>query len=130
MGSWLLFAGVVLVSLIIDLIAHRGGRGVGRKSALIWSVVWIVVALLFAGWVGLQLGAAAAGDFISAYLMEKSLSIDNLFVFMIVFARLGIPEAEQHRVLFWGILGALIARAVFIAAGTALLARWHDVVYL
>ena len=130
MTMWLLFAGVVLVSLVIDLLAHRGGRGHSRKSAVLWSILWIVVAFLFAGYVAYVLGAGAASDFVSAYLMEKSLSVDNLFVFMLVFARLGIPSAEQHRVLFWGIIGALVARAAFIAGGTAVLGRWHDVVYV
>lgn len=130
MTMWLLFAGVVLVSLVVDLLAHRGGRGHSRKSAVLWSILWIVVAFLFAVHVAYVLGPAAAGDFVSAYLMEKSLSVDNLFVFMLVFGRLGIPATEQHRVLFWGIIGALVARAAFIAGGTALLARWHDVVYV
>jgi tellurite resistance protein TerC len=127
---WGVFACVVLVSLTLDLVLHRGGHGIGRKSAITWSIVWIVSALLFAGWVGITMGADHAQDFVSAYLMEKSLSVDNLFVFMVVFARLRIPEAEQHRVLYWGILGALVARAAFIAGGTALLQRWHDVVYV
>jgi tellurite resistance protein TerC len=127
---WALFAGIVLVSLAVDLVAHRGGRGHSRRSAVLWSIVWIAVALLFAIHVGTVLGGKAASDFISAYLMEKSLSVDNLFVFMVVFARLQIPASEQHRVLFWGIIGALVARALFIAGGTALLGRWHDVVYL
>jgi tellurite resistance protein TerC len=97
---------------------------------VLWSVGWIVVAFLFAGYVWYRLGGHAAGTFVSAYLMEKSLSVDNLFVFMVVFARLNIPPAEQHRVLFWGIIGALVARGVFIAGGISLLARWHDVTYL
>jgi tellurite resistance protein TerC len=127
---WLLFAGTVVASLIVDLAAHRGGRGLGRRAAVLWSALWIAVAFLFAGYVGVRIGPSAAGDFVSAYLMEKSLSVDNLFVFLVVFARLGIPSSEQHRVLFLGIIGALVARAAFIAGGTALLARWHDVVYL
>jgi tellurite resistance protein TerC len=127
---WLLFGGIVLVSLVVDLIAHRGGRGLGRKAALMWSIAWIVTAFAFAGYVAAELGAGAASDFVSAYLMEKSLSVDNLFLFMVVFAQLQVPPAEQHRVLFWGILGALLARAGFIAGGTALLARWHDVVFV
>jgi len=127
---WLLFGGVVLVSLVVDLLAHRGGHGASRQSAVMWSAIWIVVAFLFAGYVAYELGAAAASDFVSAYLMEKSLSVDNLFVFLLVFSALGIPAAEQHRVLFWGIIGALVARAAFIAGGTALLAGWHDVVYV
>jgi len=129
-GMWLLFGGIVLVSLIVDLLAHRGGHGHGRKSAVAWSIAWVAVAFGFAAWVWLQLGGGAAGDFVSAYLMEKSLSVDNLFVFLVVFSRLNIPESEQHRVLFWGIIGALVARAAFIAAGTAMLSRWHDIVYV
>jgi len=127
---WLVFAGVVLASLVVDLLSHRGGHGLGRRAAIIWSVVWIAIAMLFAGWVGLRFGAEVGGDFVAAYLMEKSLSVDNVFVFLVVFSQLKIPPEEQHRVLFWGILGALIARALFIAAGTAILQRWHDVVYV
>lgn len=127
---WLVFATIVVVSLVLDLVSHRGGHGLTRRSAIAWSIVWIVSALLFAGWVWINMGGTHAQDFVAAYLMEKSLSVDNLFVFMVVFGRLGIPPAEQHRVLFWGILGALVARAVFIASGAALLARWHDAVYV
>ncbi len=127
---WLAFGAIVVVSLVLDLVAHRGGHGQSRKSAITWSVAWIACALVFAGWIAFELGGGPAQDFVSAYLMEKSLSIDNLFVFMVIFDRLRIPPAEQHRVLYWGILGALVARALFIAGGTALLGRWHDVVYL
>jgi tellurite resistance protein TerC len=127
---WLAFGAIVLVSLTLDLVAHRGGRGLSRSSAIVWSVIWIAAAMGFAAWIALSFGGEHAQTFISAYLMEKSLSIDNLFVFMVVFGRLRIPPAEQHRVLFWGILGALVFRAAFIAAGTALLSRWHDVVYV
>jgi tellurite resistance protein TerC len=127
--SWLVFGGIVLASLAIDLVAHRGGRGTSRRSAIVWSVVWIVVALAFGVGVAVMFGRGAGEDFITAYLIEKSLSVDNLFVFLVVFSRLGIPEAEQHRVLFWGILGALVARAIFVATGTAVLLRWHEVVY-
>lgn len=127
---WFVFGAIVLVSLTLDLVTHRGGHGLSRKSAIVWSIIWIATALAFAVWVGMTFGAGPANDFVSAYLMEKSLSVDNLFVFMVLFSRLRIPEEEQHRVLYWGILGALIARAVFIASGAALLARWHDVVYL
>lgn len=127
---WLVFAGVVLVSLVVDLVAHRGGHGLTRRSAIAWSIVWIAVSLVFAVVVAVLFGAGPAEEFVSAYLLEKSLSIDNLFVFMVVFSRLRIPPAEQHRVLFWGIVGALIARAVFIASGAALLERWHHIVYL
>jgi tellurite resistance protein TerC len=127
---WIAFGSVVLVSLALDLVAHRGAHGASRTSAIRWSVGWILAALLFSGFIALELGWHPAEDFLSAYLMEKSLSIDNLFVFMVIFDRLRIPQTEHHRVLFWGILGALVARAVFIASGSALLSRWHDVVYL
>jgi tellurite resistance protein TerC len=128
--AWLLFGGVVCASLVVDLLAHRGGHSLGRKHAIAWSAAWIAVAILFAVWLGIQFGRATALDFTTAYLIEKSLSVDNLFVFIVLFARLRIPQAEQHRVLFWGIAGALVSRAVFIASGTALLARWHGAVYV
>jgi tellurite resistance protein TerC len=128
--AWVAFGGVILVSLLVDLVAHRGGHGLCRKHAIAWSVAWISVALLFGGWVALQFGHGAALDFVTAYLIEKTLSIDNLFVFMVLFDRLRIPDREQHRVLFWGILGALVSRAVFIAAGAALLTRWHGAIYV
>jgi tellurite resistance protein TerC len=127
---WLLFGGVVLVSLVLDLIAHRGAHGLSRRSAITWSLIWVGVSFAFAGLVWKMFGGGAAEQFVSAYLMEKSLSVDNLFVFLVVFSRLQIPTAEQHRVLFWGIVGALISRAVFIGAGAALLARWHAIVYV
>jgi len=128
--AWVVFAVVVAVSLMVDLFGHRGDHETGRKTALIWSAVWIAVSLGFCTWIGFQFGRADAMDFLTAYLMEKSLSIDNLFVFLVVFSLLKIPASEQHRVLFWGILGALIARAIFIASGAALLAKWHDIVYV
>jgi len=127
---WLLFGAVVVVSLILDLVAHRGAHGQSRRAAVAWSIGWVVVSFAFAGVVWRLFGSDRAQEFVSAYLMEKSLSIDNLFVFLVVFSRLGIPTAEQHRVLFWGIVGALIARAVFIAGGAALLERWHVLVYV
>ncbi len=127
--AWLVLAGVVVVSLAADLVGHRGDHGQGRKRAVLWSVAWLVVAIAFAGWIALQFGGRVAGEFATAWLVEKSLSVDNLFVFLVVFARFGIPEAEQHRVLFWGILGALVTRGAFIAGGSALLAAWHAVIY-
>jgi tellurite resistance protein TerC len=128
--AWLLFASIVVASLTLDLWVHRGGRGLSRNQAIVWSVAWISVALLFSVWLGLKFGQNAATEFVTAYAIEKSLSVDNLFLFIVIFGRLKIPEAEQHRVLFWGILGACATRAAFIAAGTALLSAWHPVVYL
>jgi len=126
--AWVLFGAVVLISLGVDLLAHRGRRSESKGHAIAWSIGWIAVALLFALWVGLRFGSDHAHDFVTAYLIEKSLSIDTLFVFLLIFARLGIPKAQQHRVLFWGIIGALVARGVLIALGSALLARFHDYV--
>jgi tellurite resistance protein TerC len=128
-SAWLVFAGVVAVSLAADLFGHRGGRSLSRRAAAVWTVVWVSVALLFGGWVALALGRDSAEDFVTAWLIEKSLSVDNLFVFLVVFGNLRIPQADQHRVLFWGILGAFVTRAAFIASGAALLAAWHGAVY-
>ncbi len=128
--AWALFAAIVVGSLVLDLWIHRGGRGLSRKQAIVWSVAWIGLSLLFAVGVGLKLGKNAAIEFVTAYAIEKSLSVDNLFLFIVIFERLKIPESEQHRVLFWGILGAFATRAAFIAAGTALLSAWHPAVYV
>jgi tellurite resistance protein TerC len=128
--AWLLFAAIVFVSLAVDLWVHRGGRSLSRRRAIAWSVGWIALSLCFAIGIAVWFGKDAAIEFITAYAIEKSLSLDNLFLFIVIFARLKIPEGEQHRVLFWGILGAFATRAAFIAAGTALLAAWHPVVYV
>lgn len=127
--AWFVLAGVVLIGLLVDLLAHRGKGHLGRKWAIFWSITWIAVALLFCGWVALQFGEHRAQEYLTAYVIEKSLSVDNLFVFMLIFSRLRIPIGEQHRVLLWGILGAFITRAIFITSGTALLASWHWLVY-
>lgn len=121
---------VVMLGLAVDMIAHRGEHGRGRGKAACWSLAWIALALAFGGWVALTFGSDAGQDFVTAYLLEKSLSIDNLFIFLVVFSRLKIPENEQHRVLHWGILGALVTRGVFIAGGATLLDAWHGVVYV
>jgi tellurite resistance protein TerC len=127
---WGVFAVIVVASLVIDLVSHGHGRATSRGVAIVWSVVWVTVALGFAVWVGFALGRDKAEDFLTAYLMEKSLSVDNLFVFLLVFGRLHMSPGDQHRVLFWGVLGALVFRALFIAAGSAALTRWHEVTYV
>jgi tellurite resistance protein TerC len=128
--AWLVFATVIAVSLAVDLVTHRGGRSLSRRHAIVWSVAWISVAALFGIFVAIEFGRETAVDFTTAYLIEKSLSVDNLFVFLVIFRRLRIVKDEQHRVLFWGILGAFVTRAIFIGAGTAVLAQWHSVVYV
>ncbi|HVH43494.1 MAG TPA: TerC family protein [Labilithrix sp.] len=128
--AWAVFAIVVSVSLAVDLVIHRGSHGGGRRQAVLWSIAWVGVSLLFAAFIGFELGGRVAQQFITAWLVEKSLSVDNLFVFLVIFGRLKIPRTEQHRVLFWGILGAFATRALFIAAGAILLSRWRFATYV
>jgi len=128
--AWTVFAVVVVVSLAIDLVAHRKGHGNGRRAAIVWSCIWVGISLLFAGFVGVELGWKVAQEFLTAWLVEKSLSVDNLFVFLVIFGRLKIPRSQQHGVLFWGIVGAFVTRALFIAAGSAVLARWQLATYI
>ncbi|MGC3999178.1 MAG: TerC family protein [Anaeromyxobacter sp.] len=123
---WGGFVGLVLVLLALDLgVFHRRDKVVSAREALGWTAVWILLALGFNGllfwWSGHQSGV----DFLTGYLIEKSLSVDNLFVFLIIFGALRIPPEYQHRVLYWGILTALVLRAAMIVAGTALLSRFH-----
>lgn len=128
--AWLVLAVVVLGSLAIDLLAHRSEGAQGRRWTLVWSGVWISLALAFGAWIAVQFGLPAAEDYLTAYLIEKSLSVDNLFIFLVIFTHLRIPKAEQHRVLQWGILGAFLTRAACVAGGAALLSAWHGVVYV
>jgi tellurite resistance protein TerC len=128
--AWGLLAGLMFLLIAIDLFAHRGDQIDSRRRALAWSIVWIVVAVAFGVFVGLYFGAPAAEQYFAAYLLEKSLSVDNLFLFVVIFGALGIPQAEQRRVLTWGIIGALVTRGVFIALGAAVLQRWHEVTYV
>jgi tellurite resistance protein TerC len=123
---WAGFLGFVLLMLALDLgVFHRRQHVVGPREAAAWSATWIALALGFGAGV-FFLGSADAGEeFLAAYLVEKSLSVDNLFVFVVLFEALRIPRALQHRVLFWGILTALVLRGVMIFAGAAMLARFH-----
>jgi tellurite resistance protein TerC len=130
LSAWLIFGLVVVVSLAADLLGHRGGRSYSRRAAIVWSLVWISVALLFGGWVALAIGRDSAEDYLTAWLIEKSLSIDNLFVFLVIFGRLRIAPSDQHRVLFWGIIGALVMRGIFIGAGVGLVSRFHWIFYI
>jgi tellurite resistance protein TerC len=130
-GLWSGFVAFVLVMLALDLgVFHREAREVRFREALGWSAVWVALALLFNGFVAWRFGAQAGLEFLTGYLIEKSLSVDNIFVFLVIFSGLRIPLQYQHRVLFWGILTALVLRAVMILAGAALLARFHWLVYV
>ncbi|MBP6629565.1 MAG: TerC family protein [Kofleriaceae bacterium] len=128
---WIGFLAFVAVMLALDLgVFHRKSHRVSMREAATWSVVWVSMAGLFALLVWRWFGSERALEFTAGYLIEKSLSVDNLFVFVLVFSALAIPPALQHRVLFWGILGALAFRAGFILAGGALLAKFHWLIYV
>jgi tellurite resistance protein TerC len=128
---WLGFNLFVLVMLALDLgVFHRKSHIVKVKEAMIWTIVWIVLAFLFAGGIYLWKGTEPSLQFVAGYLIEKSLSVDNLFVFLVLFSYFKVPQPYQHKVLFWGILGALIMRAALIAVGAALLSRFHWMMYL
>ena len=128
--GWIVFAVIVSALLAIDLFAHRSEHGASRRSAYIWSGIWIAAGLLFAIFVWLVFGARQAQEYLAAYLIEKSLSLDNLFVFLIIFQNLAIPKEYQHNVLYWGILGALVFRALFIIVGIAAIERFEWVTYV
>ena len=128
---WGVFATVVLVMLAIDLgIFHRRAHVVLIREASVWSAVWIGLALSFNVLVYHRLGSARALEFFQAWLIEKALSVDNIFVFLAILAYFSVEASLQHRVLFWGILGALITRGIFIWTGAALLRSFHWVMYL
>lgn len=126
--AWALFGAIVLAMLVIDL-RGAAARHAGFRPAAIRSGAWIFVGLVFGLGIYLFAGPEAGFAYWAAYLLEKSLSVDNLFVFVLVFSYFGIPPLYQPRVLVWGIVGALVMRAVFIATGVALLARFHWVIY-
>lgn len=128
---WIIFNALVLGMLALDLgVFHRKSHVVEMREALTWSGVWIALALLFNGWVYYSRGPQAGIEFFTGYLIEKSLSVDNVFVFALIFAFFKVPPAYQHRVLFWGIIGALVFRAALIAAGVTLIQRFHWMVYV
>jgi tellurite resistance protein TerC len=128
---WAVLALIVGGMLALDLLVlNRDPRPVPFGKAAAWSAVWISLALAFGGYVFATQGAAAGGEYLAGYLIELSLSADNVFVFALIFAAFAVPAAYQHRLLFWGILGAIAFRAAFIAAGTAILEAAHWVIYL
>jgi len=129
-GLWIGFTLFVLALLALDLgVFHRRAHEVRFREALAWNVVWIVLALLFNGWIYWQFGANRGLEFLTGYLIERALAVDNIFIFLVVFSTFAVPAVYQYRVLFWGILGALVLRAVFILLGAALLAAFHWVMY-
>jgi tellurite resistance protein TerC len=126
---WIVFAAAVVISLAVDLLAHRQAHIIRFKEAAAWSAVWVGLALVFGGVVFLVVGVQAGVEYTTAWLLEKSLSVDNLFVFALIFAYFRVPRAYQHRVLFLGVLGALVFRGVFLAAGVAVVSRFTAVLF-
>lgn len=128
---WAAFVVFILALLALDLgVFNRKAHSVSLREAAIWSAVWIGLALLFNAVIFFWQGAGVALEFFTAYLIEKSLSVDNIFVFVLIFSTLAVPTKYQHRVLFWGILGALVMRGALIALGAALISLLHWVLYI
>jgi tellurite resistance protein TerC len=128
---WGFFGLIVLVMLALDLgVLRRKAREVRFNEALGWSAAWVLCAVGFGAAVYAWFGKQRALEFAAAYLLEKSLSVDNLFVFVLVFGAFAVPRALQHRVLYWGIIGALVMRGVFIALGITLIQRFHWIIYV
>ncbi len=128
---WILFNAFVLLMLALDLgVFHRKSHEVSLKEALTWTFVWVFLALTFNAIIFYWKGRQQALEFFTGYLVEKALSIDNIFVFIMIFTYFQIPSKYQHKVLFWGIIGALIMRVIFIFAGVALIEKFHFTIYV
>lgn len=129
--EWIIFNFFILGMLVLDLgVFHRKAQQISVKEALQWTGVWIGLAFLFNVFVFYYFGEASAYEFFTGYLIEKSLSIDNIFVFIMIFTYFNVPPSSQHTVLFWGILGALILRAAFIVVGVELIHKFHWLIYV
>ena len=128
---WTIFGIFVVGMLALDLgVFHRQAHEVRAKEALTWTAVWIALSLLFNAAIWHWFGSERALEFLTGYVIEKALSVDNVFVFVVLFSTFAVPKEYQHRVLFWGIFGAVVMRAIFIAAGAALLHRFHWIMYV
>lgn len=131
LGLWIAFNLFVILMLALDLgVFHRRAHVIALKEALGWSIFWIALAVLFNVGVYFWFGPTAALEFLTGYLIEKSLSMDNIFVFVLIFSYFRVPPLYQHKVLFWGILGALIMRFLFILAGVTLIQKFHWMIYV
>lgn len=131
MLPWIGFGAFVIAMLALDLgVFHRKARVIGTGEALLWSAFWISLAMAFNAIIYFWLGPQPALEFLTGYLIEKSLSVDNIFVFLLIFTYFKVPRELEHRVLFFGILGALVMRLLFIAAGVTLIQSFHFVIYI
>ena len=128
---WTVFGVIVVVVMALDLgVFHRKAHDVSVREALTWTAVWVALGLGFGVFVLLERGRATAAEYFACYLTEYALSVDNIFVFLVIFTYFGVPSDCRHRVLFWGILGALGMRAVFLVSGIALIQKFHWTVYI
>ena len=128
---WIVFNLFILAMLALDLgVFHRKTHEVSVREALTWTCVWITLAMLFNLFVYYYFDRSKALEFFTGYLIEKSLSVDNIFVIILIFSYFKVPSAYQHKVLFWGILGALVMRVIFILTGVELIHRFHWLIYI
>ena len=128
---WPAFIGLIFVLMALDLLVfHREAHEISFSEAFVWSVIWTVIGVAFAGVIWLWHGGDSAGEYLAGYVIERSLSVDNIFVFALIFGYFNVPAAYQHRVLVWGILGAVVFRIIFIAAGASLLDAFHWMIYI
>ena len=128
---WPAFIGFIFLLLALDLLVfHREAHAISFSEAFIWSVIWTIIGVGFAGVVWASWGGEIAGEYLAGYVIERSLSVDNIFVFALIFGYFNVPAAYQHRVLVWGILGAVVFRILFIAAGASLLEAFHWMIYV
>src|SRR6185436_18215057 len=131
MLAWGGFCAFILIMLAIDLgVFNKKSHDVSYKEASIWSAVWVTLALIFAGLVFAREGNQKGFEFLTGYLIELSLSVDNLFVFLLIFSYFKVPTKYQHRVLYWGVVGALVMRISMIVVGTELIERFHWIIYV
>src|ERR1700753_1611614 len=128
--AWAAFGAIVIIMLAVDLLAHRGAHVIKFREAALWSAFWVGLSLTFAVVLGFTLGRDAGVDFTTAWLLEKSLSVDNLFVFALIFSYFKVPRAYQHRVLFFGVIGALVLRGLFLAAGVAIVSQFTAILFV
>jgi tellurite resistance protein TerC len=129
--SWIIFGSVVLLALFLDLfVFHRHPHKISVKESLVLSAFWVGVGIAFSGYVYYTKGTQAFLEYITGYSLEKALSLDNIFVFILIFSYFKVPEEFKHKVLFWGVFGAIVFRAIFIFAGIELIKLFHWVIYI
>jgi tellurite resistance protein TerC len=128
--EWTVFFGVIILMLVLDLgVFQKKSHKLEMKEALIWSGVWITISVLFGFYINIMEGSHQTLNYFTGYLLEKSLSVDNIFVFILIFSYFKVSDKYQHKILFWGIIGALIMRAIFIVAGITLMKTFHITIY-